>query len=167
MARLVADGAQAVELAKNKLNYLLNERGELRAWTHDDSGRKAQCALWQTQHGPWVVLDFTGHDVSVQGLRVADSKIVRENETIRIGSLNVRFQEIERFVVMAGTEWLAPDEYGEKLECPRCFRLFEDSIGEEVVVCPVCNTIQHLTCWQEHDSGGCNNCNYQKNITST
>ncbi|MBK8031249.1 MAG: hypothetical protein IPK17_17515 [Chloroflexi bacterium] len=165
MARLInQDTRESFALASDKLNYIYNDRGTITVWTDDQKAKKPpqQCAFFRTRRGIWIVLDYTGTQTKVGGLRVADFKIVRENDCVSLNNLKVLFHEIDRFIIEPGSYLLECDDYGRKRKCPYCLASFH--VGEEVIICPECSKPHHVECWQTHDNGHCASCDYSRNL---
>jgi hypothetical protein len=140
-----------ISLAVAKITYLTEQGGMLVASEH--RSKTTQAALLRAAQGSWVLLDYTGYQTWVNGLRVADCKRVCEGDQIRIAGTVATFFEIIRIVVEAGSELLNPE-----VTCS--FDLTGFKVGDEVVYCPACNAPHHAECWTYNEES-CAVCAYQ------
>jgi hypothetical protein len=142
----------SLPLSYNGITYLADKDGILTA--SENRLEEHQAGFLKSSRG-WVILDYTGCHTFVNGVRVADCKLVRQGDTIRIGQASAQLtEEIRKVTVNEGSVWLNP----EKL----CFydqNRFE--IEDEIVCCPECGVPYHHDCWNEIGEG-CLMCQYQK-----
>ena len=134
-----------VPLATREIIFLEEQPDGLFIGTEKPAGA-TKAAILQT-HRCWVLMDFTGHDLYVNDLRVADFKRVSEGDAIRIGRAAIRlYEEIRQEEVRLGSPLLAP-----RVICQYCQTGFE--VTEQVIFCPACDTPYHADCWSENSEG--------------
>lgn len=144
-----ADAGETIPLADGQINYLTEQSGRLLEVKERSAAEGALVRIRNT----WVILDFSGYKLSINGLRVADCKQVHEGDQIRFGSVNAQLsQDMRRETVQEGSPLL-----DSKREC--FFDLERFEIGAVVVYCPVCNTPYHADCW-EAAKQTCDQCGY-------
>jgi hypothetical protein len=148
--KLNAAGAgETVPLADGQITYLTERSGRLLEVKERSA---AEGALVRIRNN-WVILDFSGYKLSVNGLRVADCKQVHEGDQIQFGSVAAQLsQKIRRETIQKGSPLLDP-----RREC--FFDLERFKIGASVVYCPVCDTPYHADCW-EAAKQSCDQCGY-------
>ncbi len=160
MASLESDieGNAPIPLSDDCKTYLAEMDGKLIALTERDRttatstkliDKKPKAATYRTHRG-WVILDYTGCQTLVNGLRVADYKRIHEGDVIQIGNARVTLVEILRKRIAEGSDLLTPDKI-----CHFCYYGFE--VGQDVVYCTQCGAPYHFDCWlyfakQEADS---------------
>lgn len=135
----------SIVLSGEKMIYLFAHKGALTASEKNVGNPHAAILKEARSDGDvWVLLDYTGYQTMVNGLRVADCKIVREGDRIQIVENICTFKltgKIVKETVSAGSPWLA-----QEVQCDFDLRKFE--VGDEVVCCPQCNKPYHADCWQ-------------------
>ena len=76
----------SIPLRADQITYLNQRNGRLS--TAEQRTAQTRAALMSTKRG-WVLFDFTGYETYVNGLRVADCMLIRENDQLQIGGVNV------------------------------------------------------------------------------
>lgn len=143
-------GEEGLRLDGRKAGYLFVKGPSLEV--RPTRTNDVTAALLLTRRG-WVILDFSGSDTAVNGLRVAELKRLQHGDRITVGSATAVFREISEAVLPADA---AVIQRGEICLVDRAG--FEE--GQTVVYCPVCEAAHHLDCW-EFAGRACANCGHR------
>jgi Prokaryotic RING finger family 1/FHA domain len=85
-----------------------------------------------------VLVDLQGDSTYVNGLQVAEIKVLHQGDIITLGRARLTFWEVSITRV-------SPRNRAIGRECPVCTEEFR--IGDMVIACPRCNTVHHSDCW--------------------
>lgn len=141
------DKSVILQLRDDGVNYLFCTDGN---WSVSAEARPGlAAALTRRFNRGWVLLDPLGLPCIVNGLRVADLKLIHQHDEIRLGEATARLFEIERQTVDKQSPLLNAD-----CLCPIDQEPFIK--GHEIVRCPVCETPHHAECWDW--ARNCGNC---------
>ena len=150
-----------IALDDHEITYVCKQDELLSGKVEKNVPDNAVIAFFRTRRG-WMLIDYTGEDTYVNGLRVADAKLVAENQSIQFLELQARVLSRKQEAVTAGSKLLDPE-----VHCPYCMCPFDP--GVNVVFCPGCETAHHLDCWEANPRGCANDlsCGYQKSLKET
>lgn len=115
--------------------------------------------LFHRTRRDWLVVATGKTQLWINGEPHPSVKLVREGMLVRLGDLTFTFHEVDR--QSAGAEM------SHHKPCPFCGDHFV--MGEEVIRCPSCDTLQHALCWDEN-GGRCSGpagCPYGLKLVAT
>ena len=144
MAFLQFTDNEKIFLCPTKTTYIADQKGKLVGLDSDPGDSKT---IFIKASRGWVVIDLSGRDSLVNGLRVPDFKRIREGDRLSIRDKSARFIELTREVLQSDTE-------------ERC--LYDHHPlrkGDTIIRCPGCGRVYHEDCWGCLDQ--CSVCFYQ------
>ena len=103
----------------------------------------------------WIVITEGATQIVIDGQPVTFMKNLHHAMKIKIGKLEISFQDVSRTRISNNS---LPDIVGKI--CPYCQSPFQ--VGDEIVRCPSCGTLQHTECWEEYGGrcSGPSGCRY-------
>lgn len=88
--------------------------------------------------GAWVLIDKSNGNISINQSKIMLLQVLEHGDKIRFGEQELEYIEIN-------IQKLAPKSMLIGVLCPFCMQKAKQ--GDEIILCPRCNTLHHRDCW--------------------
>jgi hypothetical protein len=95
-------------------------------------------SIVRSVNGFYVLVPREGSETLVNNLKILDLKLLRNNDVITIGDINIKYLEIQKILIPAESDLIG-------VRCLFCQDTFKE--GDEVIYCPKCDSPYHDACW--------------------
>lgn len=133
-----------MDVDKNeRLGFIIQPQDEM---NEEPKGSRIQqqSMLIFRSYREWLVVARGNTQITVNEQQIPLMKIVHHGMAIRLGELQLSFYDVTSQTIDAAML----KKIDKRKKCPFCLDSF--LVGEQVIQCPSCNTLQHGECWKEY-----------------
>ncbi len=109
----------------------------------------------RASNGFYSLLNYDATPITVNELEIPGLRILRHKDVVRmgLGSYKITYYDVSKFIVDENSNIVG-------VSCLFCQDRF--LVGSEVVMCPKCDTVYHVSCWKIIHNQACllPNCGY-------